>query len=573
MRDSGNTLFIVEDRKSVPPDVKPSHCLIIFEAFQEYDTEREQAIFERFITANFASATDLPLYEIIKGSLLNDGTRSRSNLSEAVMLSQLLVDRVNETNVERIQSINLDPFYRMVVLDVGKNTVVETDIESPRRSLQNIYTYLQNVFSILPFVADQLLSFLFRLFLNRPDKINTVFATETGRFNSVRPVIDEFDKNFEMVITPMIIAWLRSSSLRKKMEEYDPIIANCCMTITSIVNEYKFILFGMFQLIVSKRTLEAEIRRFIKKSYDIELYHSTWYIMNMNTGKRIIRSLCYFYVYDSVISKTDCDSLSINSASPTGLSILAAGAKHDISLYHITHSVVNKRQVPPPFNSTVFIPGEFGKEYVENLPYIEDSQNFEPLGRPYLAKFAKRHADTDSSQSARVGGILRITLATQTLRERVRLEFVETVLEAISAMDQLVEVIIKTHPGEDPSFYDAYPDRFEFATVKTGDLFEVLEKSDLLVTVNSNVGIESVIVGTPSVCVNLWEPTQINQAFAESGPIPILRTPQEVNELFVSFTQERLDSMIDKQQSVVESGYVLEGNPAKDIGEKIRNSS
>jgi hypothetical protein len=222
----------------------------------------------------------------------------------------------------------------------------------------------------------------------------------------------------------------------------------------------------------------------------------------------------------------------------------------------------------PPFGTTSFVSGKAGKEYLEeNLSHV-DEDHFLAAGRPYLSKLAKNRTAYPKAEFSSSDGSTVVTIATQPHPDKIRRTLVTDVLSAVNEIDD-ASVVIKTHPSEDPAFYAEFAEQDNRVCLETDNLFSVLAMSDIVVTIDSNVGLEAQLLGTPCVCVNKWEPLLWNMPYVEAGPVPVFKTSEGLREYFRSLTESKRQRLAETQESYARSGYLTEQEPEKRIRELV----
>jgi CDP-glycerol glycerophosphotransferase (TagB/SpsB family) len=198
-----------------------------------------------------------------------------------------------------------------------------------------------------------------------------------------------------------------------------------------------------------------------------------------------------------------------------------------------------------------------------------------PVGRPYLQAQYDRKKCGQSTETKEKS--VRILLGTQNIDDDVRREFTEVTLAGIQETEQKVSVVIKPHPDESPEFYEDLLQSDEIPDVdvslSSGDLEEQINRSDLLVTIRSNVGLESIILGTPSISINLRKPNYPDYLYASEGPVPSFSTREEVRSFFSSLSGETLHTLQQREESWVMENYTLEQNGAKEIARIIESEA
>jgi len=104
-----------------------------------------------------------------------------------------------------------------------------------------------------------------------------------------------------------------------------------------------------------------------------------------------------------------------------------------------------------------------------------------------------------------------VTFATQPFSEQMRREWTYAVLRSMKQLNEVL-LVIKPHPREDPKFYSKFlrecdagisPDKIKL--MQEVNTSKLIKASDLLITVNSTVALESNVIGTPVLTLNFME--------------------------------------------------------------------
>lgn len=564
MDQDGIRLTVVENAEQTIENQENERRFIIYEQICECDVSEAKSIFGDFVRADIDSSFPYPVYPILLPDLCERIGYARSSFIYAILLFDTLSDYIEENGVTEVRVEDIDPFFEMVILDVCRERGVETTVSPPRRWLANITAYVSIVINIMPFFIDQLFSIVYRSLVEYPDEAETIFAVFPDRFDSIKPVIDEMNQSYEVITTPTTIAHLRTDRFKELRYEYGASPMNLFVTLSTLTTELRFLFGSVRRETIHDRQLENELREFISQQYGCNLANSSWWITNDALVGENIQSLMYYFVIDTVAEELGTQKLVTNSFTTIGRSITAAGEARGLDQYHVPHSLFSAMFTPLPHRITTFVPGSMEKEYLsQQMDFVENDEDFLLEGRPYVCEAYQNREDYPAIDLNNDSDSLLITLATQPLEDEARRRLIEGTLTAIERLGGDVTLIIKTHPSEDPSFYETYSESNESVIVKSDHLFSVLAESDAVVTVFSNVGFESMLFGTPCLCFNECEVLMWNMPYTEAGPVPVFRSSSEFGEYMASLTRENLQLLADKQEEFVEVNYILQDAAAR----------
>jgi hypothetical protein len=130
---------------------------------------------------------------------------------------------------------------------------------------------------------------------------------------------------------------------------------------------------------------------------------------------------------------------------------------------------------------------------------------------------------------------------------------------------------IKPHPDESHELYREIESEYENVRLITDGLYEEIADSDLTVTINSNVGLESIVIGTPAVCYNAWEPFILEQTFAFADEVPVFRSADEFQTFASQLDRDELSQLRSRQQAFGVESYCLESDIATTIASYIES--
>jgi CDP-glycerol glycerophosphotransferase (TagB/SpsB family) len=106
-----------------------------------------------------------------------------------------------------------------------------------------------------------------------------------------------------------------------------------------------------------------------------------------------------------------------------------------------------------------------------------------------------------------------------------------------------IRVIHKMHPGEELEYYAAAGralawDPLTLTTIREPILYDVLERSDLLVTAYSSTVLEGLVLGTPAIVFD----GMVQRKLLHDGPTPLNRVPGVTIVYSTAELREQLDA-------------------------------
>jgi hypothetical protein len=292
--------------------------------------------------------------------------------------------------------------------------------------------------------------------------------------------------------------------------------------------------------------------------------------LDKTVGRLIRRAVwsnfsAYVY-YDAacqLFEKETYNSVLITSSGPSGKALAIPAVAHGIDTYCLPHSISQQPvAVDQSIYTSVFAEGHIAERAVERK-----RERFVATGLPKHIDIYSRRDSIPSTDSTNT--LLITTQPFPGSRQELIRNIIPVVLNSTDW-----RVVVKIHPREELSFYDRTLSEFgidvdgtDRLVVTDGDLYSWIGRSQLLVTINSNVGIESVILGTPTASYNPWSPDIRDPLYAKYGPVPMLREPSELVSLLTDWDGERDRT---RQESAIDELYLVRGNSIDKITARIQ---
>ncbi len=498
------------------------------------------------------------------------------SLARSALLYRQLEERIRETEPAEIVCASVErPSDAAVIEDIGNeyNISVKNAEYGGRRATQ--FAHVTAVLGLLPFFIDQLLSLILKPFVEIPERSDTLFLPAVGRFESMRPVIDRAEMDYTVIATPLTAVW-HLKSVAPEMRAYDPVPINLFTSPTVLVQQVRYIVFEFGVQEAFRGRLTSELDEFMRQEFDIAIPNAIELSLRQLHQSNVYRRLLLGLLVESAIERLGTRQVAIGTESVLGRSVLLAASRNGCAGYQIPHSITTEYIAPVQLDRTIFLPSELPIEYLEeHVPKHarKTEGDLVKAGRPYLTELKRAVAETSIERS---DNSFRILVATQPHDDEIRDAFVENALAAAhllaDALEADVSVVVKTHPSEDPEYYESVTGETDLPVeITDGDLRWNLQASDLVLTVNSNVGLEGIIAGTPCVCINFWNPLLYDLLYAQHAAVPILRSPDEVRSFFRSLTADDVSALRSDQTEFVEEQFVLDGSPARAIASRMES--
>lgn len=531
--------------------------------------EEIQSMFVEFSLAEVESDTRLPLYELLWFTITGPD-ESLDGLIDFVVVFEGLSASIADTRPEAlVVREGVDERFTPVLRDVATAhglALREAATGGARISRALVGEYVR----IGLIMLDHLVTSVLGVVSRTNYETDVVFFPQTGREDNVIPVLEAGTFDFTVVVYPLFQLFRRGYLADRGLADYPTRAFDAYGGLGTIAAELRFIVEFTRSLLGTPR-LESELTDHVEETYGCHMPRAVRRACRETYGRKLSKCLSV-PIGRAMIERTDCEAVVVGSSGLPSRGILYAAREYDVDTYLIPHGITRPHEPLVPKDTTMFVPGEFGEDYLGDVFPAERQPRFVATGRPYLQ--AQYHDGSYSGTDPGEDGPLRIVLATQNFTDAVRADLFSTTLAALGERSETTELVVKIHPSET---LDLYRDLLQTCTVPANvdltladdRLEHYLDWGDLLVTVNSNVGLESIIHGTPTLAINLWEPTIPNYVYVEVGPVPCLETTEAVESFFRSIDRERVADLKDAELRWFNENYVLETDAARAIADRI----
>jgi hypothetical protein len=503
-------------------------------------------------------------------------TNSEPSIVRAIVFAKQLQRHIEELGITHgtlICGESLKKPYVRVIEDVVKTIPLETEQQNRKELspiLIGIVSTLGVITKIVAVVVDWIVVWLATLGRS-PMKNNIVYLPPIERINSTLPVVRQFTTSPQPIITEPSWYYALQSEIKASLDEFDPVNINQYVSVSGFLGQIKDLGIIMNELLSTKSFTPA-LTAAVEAEFDLYLESTIRGIVRSTlSNTHLVRALLLRRPLQTLFSADHTKKVIIGALDPVGRAIVHEATEHSVQVYHIPHSVATTS--PPYIESDVvqFVSGTMDTQYYEQAVPHDRWWQWVPAGRPYLNDLAEQYGNTEDNQlrCRTENSRFKLVIATQPFERRIVKQFVETVLSSCSP-DQF-ELIIKPHPDEDYELYEEIESEHENVHLITDNLYEAIAESDLTVTISSNVGIESVVIGTPCVCYNAYEPFILDQTFGFADEVPIFRSADEFKKFVSHLDRNKLSQLRSQQQTFVEENYCLESDIATTIASYIQS--
>lgn len=558
-----STLLVCQSEADIPRN--KSADIVIEEVLREFDEDTANDLYRRLVHLEVDSATDyeVPVYRIICNHIWRQGGPQHANAPSSMELLVMLYHRLESAaagQTTRVECIGVSGPCLELITDFSDNEGLSLSVQNGRRSeppVERCRAWLQKV--VLP-LFDLLLSVLLGpLFGSRDNSVLVDYPL--GRPDTIRAVQSRFDIRFDTVFSVLTLSYLLNHRSHPDGGE-SSVPIYCFETVSGLVMQFRFALSFLFDTVFQHETART-VAEAVEEETGVYLERTVARLYR-RAAVFDFDALLRYGVSQRNLRSSRCDVVLLTSSGPSGKALGLAARGVNIPVALLPHSVTQQRTGPDAqFQHTRFIEGEIAQSVLSAEPNIEPVETGLPK---HLDIYDRRSSLTPSEDDG------AIVVGTQPYADTKRREFVSDVLlTALDVTDR--EVVVKIHPGEQQQFYEALiedlslsPAERDRVVLSDADLYQHIVDSALMVTLNSNVGIESMLLRTPAVSYNKWRPDLRAPLYATEGAVPNVESPDELAKIL---TDETIRAMATEQDRMLNGQFKIRGNSLSVIAETI----
>jgi hypothetical protein len=556
-----STIVICQERQDVSDSAS---AIVLSEAIQQFDEDEANKLYDSLENMNVSHSYDVPVYSIVAnqvwgGVQLHDS--SPQSMELLIPLYRHLADHVSE-ETETLRCVGVSGRYLDLIRDLADNKNLELEVsETETESMTTRSFAIRSVGWLFVSLFDAFVSLLLRPFFS-PSDADILVKYPIFRPDTFRPIETHAEMESDSVFTLLTLSYfLRVRSVVDDQTTVIPI--RCFSTISSMIESYLFFVDLLYNLLISGR-LELAVVDAVEAETDVRLDETVGQLTRRAVWSNLSAYL-YYGAACQIFEKEIYDSVLLTSTGPSGKALAVPAATYDVDTYCLSHSI---RLQPISVNQS-FYTGVFTEGSIVNHAVERKRTRFIPTGFPkHLNIYNLRDSmpSTDSTST--------LLVATQPFPD-MRKDFIHDVV--LTLLNQTNwKVVVKIHPREETSLYHRIlsecginVDENDRLLLTDGDLYAWIGRSELLLTGNSNVGIESIILGTPAASYNPWSPDIRDPLYAKHGPVPILREPSELISLLANWDGKRERT---HQESVIDELYMIRGNSIDEVANRIQTT-
>lgn len=519
--------------------------------------EGRQDLLQYFSELNILSATKIPLYQLIFPHIIK---RARGDLLTLIVLYKKIEIRIKDNEVDRIKCHKIDYKYLCVAADVADQYGISINCET---TISKLRIYYSVVTTVIVVIIDQLL--LLPFYTNNPNK-ETIFYSYPGRIQRISMMIQSYSGESITLVPWLNVRYLWNRLYHRNRPETLPI--NAFVTLTGIKLELIFAIRYIQE--IKSGLLVSNIHRHLVDDLNVHMRRSVKYSC-LFALERDTRMLLTGRVTDTLHTNISPENVLVHGPSPRERAILKHTVDSATDQYYLPHGIGGIESIPPSRTVTQFVPGEISAQYLQDI-YTDETPELVNTGLPHLKDMFQDACSVDESNDE----LNCVTIATQPYDNSIREKFIEMAIKSASRSQLISSIIIKVHPSESLDFYQNKISQLTNETdvdikLVDSDLKYYLKRSKIVVTMNSNVGLEAIIYNTP--CISLIpHGTLVPPIYAREGPVPHFSTSAEAESFCADLNTSRIERMSQKQTEFVVEKFTLKKDAEKNIIDYIDSS-
>jgi len=223
--------------------------------------------------------------------------------------------------------------------------------------------------------------------------------------------------------------------------------------------------------------------------------------------KHVTEILFYITCFKNILNKEPRGIVNSKEGFPQARVASMIAKDKDISSFFVQHGLTTEKGFHseyPITSETIYVYGQRAKEWYvdkgvnEEKIVVSGSPRYDSLtnvSKDSWKKIKKRYNINETS--------VKITLATQPWNQTITQKQISYCVEAIKKSSVNIDLLVKPHPRNDESVLKKLTGvKFINLISKDADIGPLLKYSNVVVTYNSTVGLESMAFGTPVVVTN-----------------------------------------------------------------------
>lgn len=186
--------------------------------------------------------------------------------------------------------------------------------------------------------------------------------------------------------------------------------------------------------------------------------------------------------------------------------------KHDIKTFFLPHVGIpnNGSEITPSLSDIIFVDGEIDKIFLSNNDVrankikVIGSTKYEKIIKGGTKKVEKVKDYMTQIFHDLSNNKKKILFCSNPIPKAPKRVILSTIVNTLKKMTN-IQFIIKLHPRENGSFLRDFRNKVEYDAiiVKNINIFNIIKSADIVLTQDSTVILDSMVIGTPVICLDL----------------------------------------------------------------------
>jgi hypothetical protein len=466
---------------------------------------------------------------------------------------ELLSEKIEEKNYSNIIVHEMPKPYRLVIEDIVNETSISIHRECDEKT-KNSWT--RSRINVLIFILDQIFVLIRRLFIlteSQKDRQHLFFPFP-DRYDSLLPIIKNLNESAHTIVTPLFVSWqyLASGDNWPSNIRASPLTEHT--TISNLIYQIKNILAIEKSVYYRDFAVANDLAKYISKNHDIKMEYTIKFLISKMVRNNY-RQILSLILMKHIISGSQCQNVIIGGDAPRDRYTARIGDKKQKQIFHVPHSIQYRSKIPLPAKCLIqFLPGEPDRRLLEKSYSGDQLPKLIVSGRPYFNTLnTSKKKSTESN---------KIIIGTQPYSNWIRNKFVKKCLAQIQRSDFIGKVIIKIHPSENRPFYQNIINNLENKQqidVETGPVQDYITDNTCMITINSNVGLESILLGAYCISFNPFEPFIQKSSYIDEKLVPYITSDENLSKQISDVFVPNLETEQQKiQTQYIKKNYIFE---------------
>lgn len=555
----GSRIVICQSRDDVPDSTS---AIVLTEVVSRLDENEVLTLLDTLKKLSVDHTYNIPFYTIVANQIWtgNDDSDSLPRKKEILILLYRYLRETIPEETEEIRCVGLSKPYLDLVRDFADNRNLALTVSgTTNNSATTRSIAVDSIKWLCISIFDVFITLLLKPFFSATDA-SILVKYPIFRPETFRPIDTHTEFDHDSFFTLLTVSYfLKVRSVVDRDTNIIPI--RCFSTVSGLIRDYRSVIGIVLDLLTSDR-IETPVVDAVEAETGVRLERTVGRLTRRAVWSNPSAFLYYGAACD-MFETEEYDTVLLTSFGPSGTAIAIPAQESDVEVYVLPHGALGW----PKVQQETLYTGMFREGTIVDADVDRAEKKFIPTGFPkHVSIYEKRDAIPDKDDTP------TILIGTSYI-PGLRKAFIRDVVPPILNQTNW-RIVVKIHPKEEVSYYRQVlsdlgidTDTSDRIRVVEDDLYSWIGRSHLLLTTRSNVGIESVLLGTPAACYNPWSPDLLDPSYAKHGTVPIFRDPSDIVSLLTEWDG---DEQLERQERMIDSLYMVRDNSIEEIAARIQ---